>query len=112
MRNRIKQTAGLVILAGAAALAGCATQVPSTSEWAISKGFQPTELQGKEYFCRQQPAVTGSNAGKVTCFTRDQLMAARWSGPAPAEGFAYPVSAPPESGYYLSNTVVDAHLSR
>ena len=70
MLSRIKQTAGLVILVGASALAGCATQVPTTSEWAISNGYQRAELQGKEYFCRQQPAVTGSNQSKATCFSQ------------------------------------------
>jgi len=102
----------LVMLAGASALTGCASQVPTTAEWATSKGFQRVELDGKSYFCREQPVAARSDRSSTTCLTLGQLMVARWNGPAAAEGFANPVPAPEASPYYLSNTVIDAALSR
>ncbi len=91
MHNRIKQITSLVILVGASALVGCASQVPTTDKWAISNGYQRVELKGKEYFCRQEPVVTGSNRSRVACLRLAQLWEARWAGPSPAEGFPNPV---------------------
>ena len=89
MHGALTRTICLVTLAGvSAALAGCATQVPTTDKWAISQGFQPVELQGRSYFCRPQ-----AQAGKPGqyCMTLAQLRATRFAGPAEVQGFENPV---------------------
>ena len=75
MRNRMDQITRLAILAGVAALAGCAS-VRTPKEYADSHGYRPIEIQGKEYFCRrEQPEVPGSPLTGVSCLTRAQLSA-------------------------------------
>ncbi|HTB65736.1 MAG TPA: hypothetical protein VK727_05870 [Steroidobacteraceae bacterium] len=71
MLNRVKQITSFAILLGAAALIGCATQIPTTAQWGISKGFQRVDLKGSEYYCRLEP--TSSNSSNVNCLTYLQL---------------------------------------
>jgi hypothetical protein len=73
MRNRLNQITRFLILASAASLVGCATQIPTTSQWGISKGFQRVDLKGKEYFCRLEPTSPSSNSRNVNCLTYLQL---------------------------------------
>jgi hypothetical protein len=109
MLDRIRAIRSLVVLAGASALVGCAS-VPPTSQWATSKGFQRTELGGREYFCRQQ-AVVGTKPRNAGCLTLHQLSVIRWAGPINAQGFLDSGSGSMNTGredYYLSNTVIQA----
>ena len=73
MRSRMKQITGLIILAGASALGGCAS-VQTPHEYAYANGYRPIEIQGTEYFCRrEQPAVPGSPLVGVKCLTAAQF---------------------------------------
>jgi len=64
----------MVIFVGASALIGCATKVPSTSQWGASQGFERVDLQGKEYFCRAKPTDVPSNLSNVSCLTSLELL--------------------------------------
>jgi hypothetical protein len=72
--HRLKQLTGLVLLLGAAALIGCATQVSTTSQWGASQGFERVDLQGQEYFCRVKPTNEPSNLSNVSCLTPLELL--------------------------------------
>jgi hypothetical protein len=90
MCTRIKQVTNLSILVGASALLGCAS-VPTTDEYAISHGYQPTQVKGRQYFCRlEQPAVPGEPHTllvKEPCFTRVQIIQIRYAGSPPVPDF-------------------------
>ena len=90
MRNRIKHVSSLMILAGAAALVGCAS-AQTTDEYATSHGYLRAELKGRQYFCRpQQTEVTSSDPGKVKwhCLTPVQVMQVRLAGSPSMPGFS------------------------
>jgi hypothetical protein len=74
MRSRLEQSSGLIILVGALSLFGCATPTPTTSQWAISKGFQPVDLKGDQYYCRAEPTSPPSDKSNVNCLTVNQLV--------------------------------------
>ena len=65
------------MLVGVVSLIGCATETLTTSQWGISKGFQRVHLQGKEYFCRVEPANPPSHLSTVNCLTMGQLVGFR-----------------------------------
>ena len=90
MRNRLNHITRFLMLIGAASLVGCATQIPTTSQWGISKGFQRVDLQGKEYFCRVKPTSPPSNSSNVGCLRYGQLLNLRMhsEGATPFAAFA------------------------
>ena len=115
MCTLIKQVRNLCILVGASALLGCAS-VPTTDAYAISHGYQPTQLKGREYFCRlAQPAVPGEAHTDLPqrllvsapCFTRGQMIQIRYSGSPPAPDFEFgrpnTTGTPYDSSYNFEN---------
>jgi hypothetical protein len=90
MRNRVQQITCLLILIGASSFVGCATQMLTTSQWGVSKGFQQVDLKGKVYFCRKEPTPPPSNLNNVNCLTYAQLRNLRMNseGATPFAAFA------------------------
>ena len=77
---------GWLIVAGALALAACASHAPVASTTdpatgkALPKGYRLVVKRGTEYYCRMQP-VTGSHTLKTeVCLTEDQLEAEKHQG--------------------------------
>ena len=73
MRSRVQQITCLLVLIGSSSLVGCATQIPTTRQWGVSKGFQQVDLKGKVYFCRLEPTRPPSHLSTVNCLTVAQL---------------------------------------
>jgi len=95
---------GLAMLVTATALVGCASQVQTTREWALSNGYERLEIDGREYFCRRFDGTP------VTCARLGQLMAVRWAGPPLPSGALSVRSSegdPQNVGHYVSNTLLN-----
>jgi hypothetical protein len=96
MCTQIKQVRILSILVGASALLGCAS-IQTTDEYAVSHGYQPTQIKGKDYFCRlEQPEVPGApqsdspqRPSRAPCFTRFQMIQIRYAGSPPPPDFEF-----------------------
>jgi len=93
MRQFIK---GWWVVAGALALAACASHAPVASATdpatgkPLPKGYRLVVKKGTEYYCRMQP-VTGSHTLKTeVCLTEDQIEAEKHQGLALGAGPASP----------------------
>ena len=67
MRNRLNQITRFLSLIGAASLIGCATPIPTTSQWGLSQGFQRVDRNGRDYFCRPEATSPPSKLSNVRC---------------------------------------------
>lgn len=114
MCTLIKQARNLSVLVGASALLGCAS-IQTTDEYAISHGYQPTQIKSQNYFCRpKQPEVPGEPHTDLpqsplgaTCFTRFQMIQIRYSGSPPPPDFEFgrpnTTGTPFDSSYNFDN---------
>jgi hypothetical protein len=91
MRNRLNQIMRFLMIIGAVSLIGCATQIPTTSQWGVSKGFQRIDLKGKEYFCRVEPTSPPSKLSNVSCLTYVQLQNLRMHSEGTTEFAAFAI---------------------
>jgi len=96
MCSPIKPVRSISILVAASALLGCAS-IQTTDEYAIAHGYQPTQIKGREYFCHlERPPVLGEPQTdspqlprRAPCFTRFQMIQARYAGSPPAPDFEF-----------------------
>jgi hypothetical protein len=84
-----------------ASLGGCPSkdrhlEKLSTEDWAVAKGLEPVEIEGKRYFCLAQPGVAQPIRNSATCALLVDLRGARAATPPEFRGFDNPVS--PTSG--------------
>jgi hypothetical protein len=126
MRTQMKQVMNLSIIVGASALLGCAS-FQTADKYAISHGYQPTQIEGREYFCRlEQPAVAGepqtdspqrllvcseSACGRPRCLTRNQIVQIQYAE-SPADFFVLPQEningGPYDSSYHRDHPIPSA----
>jgi hypothetical protein len=88
MSTRINPVAILCVLLGALALLGCAS-TQTTDEYAAAHGYQRTQINDKEYFCRRKrpDGSAATQADLSTCRTRYQFLQIRYANSPPVPDF-------------------------
>jgi hypothetical protein len=80
MRNLMNQLRGCVVIAGASTLLACAS-VQTTEEFAVSRGYHLTDIDGITYFCPDKPSEVQGNkidergpTDEAICVTRREIL--------------------------------------